>query len=753
MPVLCFEIKVYGVVQGVGFRPFVRNLAVKFGLCGSVCNKGPYVDILAQGGEHKLAAFLQLLEANAPVRAEIRKIESVSIECGIYSDFIILKSENSGGEVFPSPDIAICEDCRRELFDKNDRRYLHPFINCTACGPRLTILGDMPYDRAKTSMADFEMCNDCTQEYLNPVNRRFHAQPVCCTNCGPKLKVIYPQGTFDDPVIAVRKVLREGGIAAVKGIGGFHLCCDASQSAAVSRLRKLKGRAAKPFAVMVKDMETARRECEVDYEAEKWLDSPQKPILLLKKRIGGFVCEETAPALSELGLMLPYVPLQLLLFDYPDDAEFTDCLIMTSGNISGAPICKDDNGALTQLSGICDIILSNNREIETRADDSVMSLYLQKPYMLRRSRGFAPLPVTFVKKGERSVFAVGGELKNTFCLTSRDKLYLSAFVGDLTDMRSIAALDEARRHLSKLLRIAPEIAVCDLHPGYNSTAYAKSLGLPVLEVQHHFAHIASCMAENKLDGEVIGVAFDGAGYGLDAAVWGGEFLKVSYSGFERLLSIRPFVLAGGDAAARQGFRPAVGLLLASCGAEVAREMALSLGICSDSQFSAQAGLIKSGVNCTASTSVGRLFDAASAILGLKLISTYEGEAAAALETAAEDFNDKNGIYGELPDLDTNDIIRFIAQRRLAGDSAASLAYYFHAALAKVVADGCIKCRESTGLNRVALSGGVFANRLLLQMCREALATAGFEVFCHHLVPCNDGGIALGQAAIGVFKNN
>lgn len=753
------KIRVFGVVQGVGFRPFVHNLAKKYGLDGSVCNKGPFVDIEIQGGEQKLAAFLRSLKSEAPARSIIRGIETKEVPPTRYGGFSILQSENNDGEVFPSPDIGICDDCKRELFDKNDRRYLHPFINCTACGPRLTILDEMPYDRARTSMGRFKMCEICEKEYTSPENRRYHAQPVCCNDCGPQLEIIGKTSRSYagmDPIVAVRKVIRNGGIAAVKGIGGFHLCCDAKNAKAVSRLRALKGRPAKPFAVMVRDLETARRECVVDKIAEEQLDSPEKPILLLEKRAEGLICEQTAPENPNLGLMLPYAPIQLLIFNYPDGEDFTDCLVMTSGNRGGEPICKDGEEAVETLSELCDIILSNNREIRMRADDSVMSLYGVAPYMLRRSRGYAPLPVTFVKNGSRDVFAVGGELKNAFCLSRGDKLYLSAHIGDLSGVNSVETLDDTYKRFKKLLRIEPQLLVCDLHPRYNSTAYAKMLsqeqGLPIIQVQHHYAHIAACMAENHLDGEVIGVAFDGTGYGTDGTIWGGEFLRASYEGFERLSSIAPFAFAGGDIAAREGWRPAIGQLAAACGFEKAEEIAKALSLCTKEQFAAQEGLIKSGFNCVTSTSVGRLFDAASAVLGFKRVSTYEGEAALALQTAAERYLAEGGNDCSLPETNTNDIIKALAIRTLDGENPQKLAYAFHAALAKVVLRGCEECRRRTGLSRVALSGGVFANRLLLQLCEKNLTSAGFEVFRHCLIPCNDGGIALGQAAIALYRN-
>jgi hydrogenase maturation protein HypF len=747
-------------VQGVGFRPFVKNLATGQNIRGSVCNKGPYVEIIAESGEPELAAFLRLLKQNAPARAAIMKVEQFSEEPQGLDGFVILISGNDEGLSYVSPDIGICPDCMRELFDKTDRRYLHPFINCTACGPRLAILDSMPYDRERTSMAHFAMCGDCETEYTDSNDRRFHAQPVCCPQCGPKL---YTLGTEigGDVIAAVREVIRQGGIAAVKGIGGFHLCCDARNGAAVARLRGLKKRPAKPFAVMAKNLPVATRECEIDSVEAGLLDSPMKPIVLLTKKASGLVCANAAPGNPKLGLMLPYAPVQLLLFDYPDGGAMTDCLVMTSGNASGAPICKDDETALSQLTPFCDIILSNDRAIRLRADDSVLTGYEGKPFMIRRSRGFAPLPFIAHRQAETPVFAAGGELKNAFCLASGDKLYLSPYVGDLTDLRSVAALDEARIRLSELLRITPRAAVCDLHPGYNSTAYTHSLGLPVLQVQHHFAHVAACMAENGLDGEMIGVAFDGTGYGTDGTVWGGEFLRVSFQGFERLGSLAPFPLQGGDLAAIQCWRPAVSLLNAACHGDTVRasKLALALGLCGETELSTvQAGL-KNHVNCITSTSAGRLFDAVSALLAVKTVSTFEGEAAMALEFAVGEesaFPLETIVTAGKPfEIDIGSVIEYLVKERLAGAPAPLLAAQFHDAAAGMIAAGCKISRERTGLNRVALSGGCFQNLTLLALCEKKLQALGFEVYRHTQVPPNDGGIALGQAAIAIehFKNH
>lgn len=751
-----YLIRVYGIVQGVGFRPFVSRIAADIGIFGSVCNKGPYVEIAAEGSEKQLAAFMRSLKNEAPERSAILKIETIEQEPEGALKFEIKKSGREKGEIFVSPDIAICPKCKAELFDKSNRRYLHPFINCTACGPRLTILDSMPYDRERTSMAEFPMCPDCRNEYTDPDCRRYHAQPVCCNDCGPKLYIPGSEKKGREALLYVRKIIRSGGIAAVKGIGGFHLCCDAENPNAVARLRSLKNRPFKPFAVMLKDMDTVRRECAVETGQNALLDGPQKPIILLKRLKSGKICEEVAPGNPKIGVMLPYAPVQLLLFSYPDGGKMTDCFVMTSGNPSGAPICRSDDEAVKELSGMCDVILSNDRKIRLRADDSVMAFFSGKPYMIRRSRGYAPLPFLLPKTRKGQVLGIGGELKNTFCLASGNRLYLSPYIGDLADIRTVKALGGAVARMERLLEIEPQAVACDLHPKYNSTAFAKSLGLPVIEVQHHFAHIASCMAENGYEGEVIGVAFDGTGYGTDGTVWGGEFLKVSYSGFKRLGSVAPYRQAGGELAVKEGWRVAVSLLLDAFGSESdAGDAALKLGLCGENSLKTQFAMLENNINCVTSTSAGRIFDAVSAILGIKRLSTFEGEASMALEFAAEktaksDFSpeisaSEDGRFV----IKTDKLIRFLAVKSTQKASKEYLAGVFHSAVAQMVLAGCRRCREQTGINTAAMSGGVFQNLLLLKKCCDLLKKDGFNVLIHSLVPPNDGGIALGQAAVAL----
>ena len=744
------RIRVYGIVQGVGFRPTVSRHASASGIRGSVCNKGPYVEIYAQGTQEQIDGFLSLLERQPPRRAAILKIDVKPVEdAPAYSEFSIIESEKTKGEIFISPDIAICEDCKRELYDPADRRYLHPFINCTCCGPRLTILDALPYDRERTSMKEYPMCPKCAEEYYSPETRRYDAQPVCCNECGPEAYLVDRPERGRAAITEARRILASGGVIAVKGIGGFHLCCDANNPNAVRLLRSRKKRPMKPFAVMARDLDAARRECEISPEAEEILTGHQKPILLLRKRPGGRVCELTAPDNPKLGVMLPYAPLQLLLFDYDDGVEVSDCLVMTSANESGAPICRDDDDARAELGPLCDAILSHDRLIRIRADDTVMDLFEGKPYMVRRSRGYAPLPFLISGGFDTKVLAVGGELKNTFCLGSRDMFYPSPYVGDLADIRTVNALRETIGRFETLLEFEPEAVACDLHPRYNSTVIAEEMGLPLVRVQHHYAHVVSCMAENDVSERVIGVSFDGTGYGTDGTIWGGEILLSDYHGFDRLGHIAPFLQAGGDLSAKEGWRIAVTML----GDDLSAVSAL--GLCEEKEARVVRTMAERGINTVVSTSAGRLFDAVSAALGVRKCSTYEGEAATQLQFAAERLSSEQrpGRFFEEDDklvsdgfvLATDELFRRIVQKRLEGQSAEALAYAFHLGLAELVEAACLRAREQTGVSIAALTGGCFQNLLLLRLCVDKLRKAGFRVLIHSLVPPNDGGVALGQA--------
>lgn len=845
----CLQIRVYGIVQGIGFRPFVSRLADELQLRGDVCNKGSYVEIHAQAEESVLDEFKRRLVSDAPAVSAIIRLDASEIReipddsAGEFvgdteqvdrQRFRIIKSMHEAGEIFVSPDLAICPACRRELLDPRDRRYLHPFINCTDCGPRLTILDGMPYDRIRTSMKKFPMCPECEWEYTHPETRRFHAQPVCCNDCGPSVYLYDLREEADDcdstritlteedefghhrvtarktasgldAIRIARRIIREGGVIAVKGIGGFHLCCDAANDAAVSRLRSLKHRPMKPFAVMMRDMETVERECVVPEGAGKILDGVQKPILILDRRTGGGLTAKStegstgtlptgdntprishliAPDNDTVGVMLPYAPVQILLFNLPDDGEMTDTFVMTSGNPSGAPICRNDAQALEFLAPMCDAILSNDRDILLRADDSVMQWAFGKPYMVRRSRGYSPLPFTGPRHFRGTVLAIGGELKNTFCLAKDELYYPSPYVGDLADLRSVRAMGQGIARMEELLEMQPELVVCDMHPRYNSTAYAEETGLPCMKIQHHYAHILSCMAENGEKGRVIGISFDGTGYGTDGTIWGGEFLLSDPEKFERMGSIAPFRQAGGDLASTEGWRVALSLLLDVCGSEKeAGAEADFLNLCSEQEKKAVFFMLRRNVNTVTSTSAGRLFDAVSAILGIRRTSTFEGEASIALEMAAKSYLREHPGYGEKEALQSTDysdgkaahsnmnenglsegedsrfllpidvIIEKILSGIHSGEEAGRLAADFHIYLADGILRGAERMRDMTGVNVAALSGGCFQNMLLVKLCRERLEAAGFTCLTHSLVPPNDGGIALGQAYAGMWRLN
>ena len=784
-------IRVYGIVQGVGFRPTVSRHAMARGIRGSVSNKGPYVEIFAQGRQQDVDGFIGDIENRPPKRAAILKllVEPVE-EPEEFTQFDIIESEKTKGEIFVSPDIAICDECKEEMFDPKNRRYLHPFINCTCCGPRLTILDSLPYDRERTSMKEFPMCPSCADEYHNPDTRRYDAQPVCCNDCGPEVYLIGREERGREAITYTRKTIASGGIVAIKGIGGFHLCCDATSEEAVQRLRKLKRRPVKPFAVMAQDLETVKEVCQVSEEQEKILTGHQKPILLLDKMINqsnkqeteGKLCESIAPGNPKVGVMLPYAPVQLLLFHYDDGIEMPKLLVMTSGNTSGAPICRDDHEAVEELSYLCDCILSHDRKIRIRADDSVMDFYKGEPYMIRRSRGYAPLPFMVSTPWKGQVIAAGGELKNTFCIGVDNRFYPSPYVGDLEDLRTVKALKETIGRLETLLEVQPEVVVCDLHPKYNSTVVAQELGLPVLKVQHHYAHILSCMAENDCEEKVIGVSFDGTGYGTDGTIWGGEILIADYQGFTRLGSIQPFVQVGGDVSAKEGWRIAVSLIWQNTGdLEKTLDTVQKLGLCTEQEAKVLVTMAQRKLNAVTSTSAGRLFDGVSAILGIRRASTFEGEASTALEFAAEawraqeiqkknvdirvkslkmwmtekkDIPENPGTSASSTEerkfvLNTGDIVAHLVQEKLAGEDSGKLAYEFHRALAEQILAACEAAEQETGIKKVALSGGVFQNRLLLELVDDGLAEKGFEVLKHSLIPPNDGGIALGQAAYGM----
>ena len=637
-------------------------------------------------------------------------------------------------------------------------------------------------------MKEFPMCPDCAKEYYDPETRRYDAQPVCCNDCGPEVYLIGRSERGRDAITYTRQVIHDGGVVAIKGIGGFHLCCDATNEEAVSRLRTLKCRPAKPFAIMAKDETVVKRECIVTPEQEAILTGHQKPILLLDRRSKEHrkenqpqsenisetrLAPSVAPGNPKVGVMLPYAPIQLLLFDYQDDVEVSDCLVMTSANTSGAPICRDDEDALRELTGLCDVILSHDRKIRIRADDTVMDFYKGEPYMIRRSRGYAPLPFMMGNEFKGQVLAVGGELKNAFCIGKDQLFYPSPYIGDMGDVRTVKALKESVKRMEELLEVKPEIVACDMHPSYNTRAAAEEMGLPVFPVQHHYAHILSCMAENEwtTKKKVIGVSFDGTGYGTDGTIWGGEILLADYDSFKRWGCIEPFAQTGGDASAKEGWRIAVSLLGKIYGKEIALSLIETLGLCESKLAKLQFTMEERGINTVKSTSAGRLFDAVSAILGIRKASTFEGEASTSLQFAAEKWLDSQDekiagyedfvesgvmteyreeqketlVKDELYYLPTLALVKEVVERKLSGENSNQLALHFHKGLACMIVSACEKAREETGIDTVALSGGVYQNRLLLDYSVTMLEKRGFHVLRHHLLPPNDGGISLGQA--------
>lgn len=769
------HIHITGVVQGVGFRPFVYNLATGLGVSGWVLNSSSGVEIEAIAPASVLDEFIERLRADAPPLARIEAItitDSAPATCApatLRPVFTIRHSEAREGEFQPiSPDVAICDDCLRELFDPKDRRYRYPFINCTNCGPRFTIIRDIPYDRPNTTMAPFRMCPECQAEYDNPTDRRFHAQPNACPVCGPRVWLQVPGISPDAPIQAARQLLRAGAIVAVKGLGGFHLACDASNDEAVARLRERKGRVDKPFAIMSFDLETVRQYCEVSEAEAELLTSRQRPIVLLRKRADCPISPLVAPGNRYLGVMLPYTPLHYLLLEPADHQQpatrpWPVALVMTSGNYSEEPIATDNDEALERLAGLADAFLLHDRDIHARCDDSVTRIFAGVELPIRRSRGYAPYPI-HLPFPVPQVLAVGAELKNTFCLTREGYAFLSQHIGDMENYDTLRFFEQMVEQLARTFRVQPQVIAHDMHPGYLTTRYAlgfqvsnrKPETLNLIQVQHHHAHIAACMAENGLTGKrpVIGVAFDGTGYGTDRAIWGGEFLIADYRTFWRAAHLSYIPLPGGDAAIRRPYRTALAHLWA---AGVAWEEGLPpVAAAAPSERAVLARQLERGLNIVPTSSVGRLFDAVAALAGVRQEINYEAQAAIELEMLVEEgethaysFNLESAISNLESALliAPTPVIRAVVADVRAGVPAGVIAARFHNGLAQMVRDVCLRLKQETGLETVALSGGVFQNVALLGRVTSLLTASGFTVCTHRLVPPNDAGISLGQAVI------
>jgi hydrogenase maturation protein HypF len=753
---------VSGVVQGVGFRPFVYALASKLGLSGSVGNNSSGVTIEIEGPAAVVTEFRQHLPTDAPSLARIDAVSVETVPVVGGTGFEIMESRAGAGRTLVSPDIATCEECLAELEDPADRRYRHPFISCTNCGPRFTIVTDLPYDRPVTTMAPLPLCTACAGEYADPTNRRFHAQTVACPDCGPTLTLRrpgQPEMTGREAMSEARRLLAGGAIVAVKGLGGYHLACDAADQTAVSVLRKRKDRGDKPFAIMVADEETAAAVAFLTDADRRLLADPRRPVVLLPRRPGGplTLAPDVAPDSPDLGIMLPYTPVHRLLFGLVGDPPGPRVLVMTSGNLSGEPIVTDDGEAVRRLAPLADAWLSHDRRIHVPCDDSVLRIVDHDQLPVRRSRGYAPLPVALPMKVLPAV-AVGSDLKNTFCVGDGRYAWLSGHIGDMDDLATLQAFDIARDHMEKVTGVQPEIVIADRHPGYRSSAWAQSHAgnRELIMVQHHHAHLASVMAENGHLGDerVVGFAFDGTGYGDDRAVWGGEIMIADYRGYERAGHLRYTPLPGGDAGVRNPCRMALSHLRAAGQAWDPRLP--SVAACGDTERSVLSRQLEIGLNTVPTSSMGRLFDAVSSLAGVCHRIAYEAEAAmrfegiarAAVDQTTDGYEFTIGSDGEMIIADPAPVIGAVVADVTAGTPPELIASRFHLAVAEMMIMIAERLRAATGIDTVALSGGVFLNVLLTRLAADRLQDRGFRVLRHHLVPPSDAGIALGQLVIG-----
>jgi hydrogenase maturation protein HypF len=776
------SISVRGIVQGVGFRPFVYGLAIKHNLNGWVYNTSEDVRIEVEGEAEAVERFELELKTEAPPLAHI---EAVTIEHHPprgYKNFEIRHSQAQEGKYqLISPDIATCQACLGELLNPEDRRYGYPFTNCTNCGPRFTIIEDMPYDRPKTTMRYFQMCPQCQAEYDNPLDRRFHAQPNACPKCGPQVELVDNQGNLvtaiesgANPVAAASQLLKEGKIVAIKGLGGFLLACDATNDTVVKTLRQRKKRSSKPFAIMVTTIEEAKSHCYISPEEEDLLTSPQSPIVLMMWKEDSSVSREIAPNLRFLGIMLPYTPLHHILL-----RDTGQPLVMTSGNLSEEPIARDNDEALRRLSGIADYFLIHNRDIYSRYDDSVAIVERGTSQLIRRARSYAPYPIRLSFKAKQ-VLGCGAEEKNTFCLTKDNYAFLSQHIGDMENMETLEHFDSTISLYKRLFHMEPEIIAHDLHPDYLATKYARELGesgMKLVPVQHHHAHIASCLADNGLESPVIGVAFDGTGMGADGNIWGGEFLVADYRNFRRAGHLEYMPLPGGAAAIKRPSRTAIGYILTLLGENVLNTVIASeakqsqlayIGQVTQVEIEVIKRQIEKKINSPLSSSMGRLFDAISALLGIRGEIDYEGQAAVELEMAAyssvvarrvsdEAIYDTQESYPYyivedqgIRIVQLRDLLSAIIEDLYQDISRGRISVKFHNTVARMINEMCHLIADETGISQVALSGGVFQNRLLLGKAVSLLESSGFQVFTHRQVPCNDGGISLGQAVIANF---
>lgn len=782
---LRYRIEITGIVQGVGFRPFIFNLAKSLYLSGWVKNESSKVIIEVEGPSEGLELFVARIQTEAPPLAKIRSIitlENLKTTGGEGFE-IIQSSRGECREVYISSDISICGDCERELFDRTNRRYLYPFINCTNCGPRFTIVNGIPYDRVNTTMKRFDMCKCCENEYSDPSDRRYHAQPVSCFECGPALKLLDNTGTEIpeiDPIKETAKYLKNGAVIAVKGLGGYHLACDAENKEAVAMLRKRKVRDEKPFAIMAKDYETALKHCEINDKEKELLQSGKRPIVLLKKREDCTLSENIAPGNKYLGVMLPYTPVHLLLLNHGEEGTLLDTLVMTSGNRSGEPIYFEEDDALENLNDITDYFLVNDRDIYIRTDDSVTRVFRDNEFIIRRSRGYVPLPITIdisklKSKGFEadnaipSILACGGELKSTFCINKGDEFILSHHIGDLENVETLSSFEEGIEHFKRIFRVNIGTIVHDLHPEYLSTKYAfEAVVDRKIAVQHHHAHIASCMAENNLFEKVIGIAFDGTGFGEDGRLWGGEFFSGDLTGFKREGHLEYVKLPGGEMAIKEPWRMALSYLynIQTGGNSYPYSYSDKLGLkygdvllldsIAGEKINAVLSILEKGINSPETSSMGRLFDAVAALAGVRTTINYEGQAAIELEYIASkdcsesyefEINDSKDFFVIVTKQIISGVIKDIADKV----PAKIISSKFHETVAEIVLKGSMKIKQRTNLNKAVLSGGVFQNLTLIGKAKDKLEAAGFEVYIHSKVPSNDGGVSLGQAVLALSR--
>jgi len=762
-----YTITITGIVQGVGFRPFIYQLAQRHGLQGWVCNDAEGVQIEVQGRAAALQQFITAIRREAPPKSRIDSLDprSLPLQPELTTFHIAGSKDGQSRTAQVSPDLDVCNDCLRELFDPQDRRYLYPFINCTNCGPRFSIIADIPYDRPATTMAEFKMCERCRAEYENPMDRRFHAQPNACPDCGPRVELCQPNGELilrggsaDENQQIFKRIgslLEEGKILAVKGLGGFHLACDARNDPAVQRLRKRKFREDKPFAVMFPDLDAVKVCCRVSPHEQQLISAGEKPIVLLHKREDCQLAEAVAPGNHYLGAMLPYTPLHALLMHF-----YPAPLVMTSGNVSDEPIVTTNGDALERLHKIADVFLLHNRKIFRRCDDSVVRIWQEREYPIRRSRGYAPRAIRLERGASETILACGPEQKNSFGFMIQDRVYLSQHIGDMENYQTLHSFETEIERYKRLFAVEPGVVAYDLHPDYLSTKYAlhypqkNRYGETIrkIGVQHHHAHAAACMAENGLDHPVLAITLDGTGYGSDGTIWGGEILLAEYRSFRRLGCLRPVAMPGGAAAIRNPWQMAYSYLHTVFGAQTDRLKLPFLEAIPDSQDSMVAGLLALNPQPLTS-SCGRLFDAFAAIAGVRNRVNYEGQAAVEFEQRIPSSQAGEGYPFRLVDgtetfqMDWREAIQTVVSNVKAGVGIGEIAYRFHEGLAQILAAATIHAAEMTNIQEVVCSGGVFMNQFLLSRLDKLLENAGFSVYTHREVPANDGGVALGQAVI------